>query len=151
MTYTVSQAAKLLEVAPSTLRYYEAEGLLPHIKRTESGRRQFDERNIETCRIIECLKISGLSIKDIRDYMVLVQQGDSTIADRSAMLQTRRSSLLQEIEQLKETLAVLDFKCWYYEEAAKAGTEEVVQNLAIEQIPVEHRTTYIKIKHGESV
>ena len=86
MAYTVGEVAKLLNVAPSTLRYYESEGLLPEVERTESGRRRYSDRDVEACRVIECLKASGLSIKDIRDFMEMVQHGDARGGGRWALL-----------------------------------------------------------------
>ena len=36
---------------------------------------------------------------------------------------------------LQQTLNTLDYKCWYYETALKAGTTDVLQNMPIEDIP----------------
>ena len=69
MTFTVGEAAKLLGVSASTLRYYESEGLLPTLGRSQGGQRLFGEQELEACRVIGCLKQSGLSIKDIKRFM----------------------------------------------------------------------------------
>ena len=78
MTYTVGQMAKMLGLAGSTLRYYDKEGLLPFVERSSGGIRMFREKDYEWLQIIECLKKAGMSIKDIKKYIVLLQQGDST-------------------------------------------------------------------------
>lgn len=148
MTYTVGEVAKLLSVAPSTLRYYESEGLLPEVERTESGRRRYSDRDVEACRVIECLKASGLSIKDIRDFMEMVQQGDATLAGRLALFEEQRTAVQAEIERLQETLGVLEFKRWYYGTALAAGTEDVVKDLATSEIPAEHQAAHARLKHG---
>lgn len=135
MTYTIGQAADALGVAPSTLRYYESQGLLPALERTDSGRRVFSDSDLEACRIIECLKRSGLSLADIRKFMDMTVEGDSTLADRRALFETRRESLQAEIEDMQRVLSVLEFKCWYYGRAAQAGTEDVVRNLPLSEIP----------------
>ena len=83
MTYTVGQMAKMLGLAGSTLRYYDKEGLLPFVERSSGGIRMFREKDYEWLQIIECLKKAGMSIKDIKKYIVLLQQGDSTIQERS--------------------------------------------------------------------
>ena len=36
-TYTIKDAAKLMNVPPSTIRYYDKEGLIPFIERKENG------------------------------------------------------------------------------------------------------------------
>ena len=55
----------MFQLPISTLRYYDKEGLFPHLKRV-NGVRQFSESEIETLRVIDCLKRSGLEIKDIK-------------------------------------------------------------------------------------
>lgn len=139
MLYTVGEVAEMLDVPASTLRYYESQGLLPELARSESGRRQFSDRDIEACRVIDCLKASGLSIKEIKAFMDMVLEGDSTLADRLALFEARRESVLAEIERLNETLAVLEFKRWYYKSAVDAGTEDAVKDLPLKEIPKQHR------------
>ena len=137
MAYTVGQAAAMLGVAPSTLRYYESQGLLPALKRTSGGQRAFSDTDIEACRMIECLKQSGLSLSDVKKFMNMTLEGDASLADRLALFQARRESLTKEIEDMKRVLNVLEFKCWYYGRAVEAGTEDVVRNVPLEQVPDE--------------
>lgn len=139
MPYSVGEVAQILGIAPSALRYYESQGLLPSLERTSSGRRQFFDTDLEACRVIDCLKKAGLSIKDIKAFMDMVVEGDSTLAGRLALFRKRRAALSQEIEEMKTVLAVLDFKTWYYEQAVQAGSENTVRSLPPSEIPAEHR------------
>ena len=82
MAYTVGETARMLHVPASTLRYYDKEGLLPSVERTSGEIRMFKDDDIEWLRIIDCLKKSGMSIRDIREYIALAAQGDSTINER---------------------------------------------------------------------
>ena len=84
MVYTIGEMAKLLGVAPSTLRYYDKEGLLPFMERSEGGIRVFQDKDFEFLQIIHCLKAAGMQIKDIRKFIALVMQGDETIEARLA-------------------------------------------------------------------
>ena len=122
MYYTVGEMAKKLEIAPSTLRYYDKEGLLPFVERSEGGIRRFQESDFEWLALIECLKKTGMSIKDIKSFVDLCVEGDASIGRRLELIKKQKHAVLHQIEQLKETLKVLDYKCWYYEEAQKAGT-----------------------------
>ena len=72
MPYTIGQMAEKLGVAPSTLRYYDKEGLLPFVERTAGGIRIFSDGDLETLKIINCLKDTGMQIKDIRNFMAMV-------------------------------------------------------------------------------
>ena len=75
MYYTVGEIARISGIPAHTLRYYDREGLLPGIERSEGGIRRFKEEDFQTLFIIECLKSSGLSIKEIRRYMELAEAG----------------------------------------------------------------------------
>ena len=52
MLYTVGEMAKKIGVAPSTLRYYDKEGLLPFVERSGGGIRMFKESDMEWLSII---------------------------------------------------------------------------------------------------
>ena len=65
--YTIGQVAKLVHLPISTIRYYDKEGLFPTLERT-SGIRKFSEKELEALRMIECLKKSGLKIKDMIQF-----------------------------------------------------------------------------------
>ena len=66
--YSIGQVSQMFDIPCSTLRYYDKEGLFPNIVRN-SGIRSFTHLEIETIRVIECLKISGLEIKDIKQFI----------------------------------------------------------------------------------
>ena len=92
MLYTVGEMAKILGVQPSTLRYYDKEGLLPFIARSEGGIRMFTEKDYEALQVIGCLKKSGLSIKEIKSFITMAQQGDKTIKERYELFHGRREA-----------------------------------------------------------
>ena len=87
---TVGEISKLLNIPASTLRYYDKEGLLPFVERSSSGIRKFQDNDIEWLKMIECLKKSGMSIKDIKTYLELTLQGDDTIHERLELFKKQR-------------------------------------------------------------
>lgn len=123
----------------STQRYYESEGLLPAVERTPGGRRKYSRRDLEACRVIDCLKSSDLSVKQVKDFIDMAVEGDSTLPQRLALFEARRDSVEHEMRELARVCAVLDFKVWYYEQAAAAGTEGAVRGLHDDAIPARHR------------
>ena len=139
MLYTVGEMAKLLGIPASTLRYYDKEGLLPFVERSSGGIRMFKESDYEWLKVIECMKNAGMPIKDIRKYIELTIQGDSTIHERLELFQRQRKILQAQMASLQRTLDVLDYKCWYYETAEEAGSIQVPQNLSLEQIPEKYQ------------
>ncbi len=139
MLYTVGEMAKKLQIAPSTLRYYDKEGLLPFIERSDGGMRMFKEADLEWLLIIDCLKKTGMSIKDIKIFIDWVQQGDETIDLRLQMFQDQHKVVKEQIAQLQSTLDIINYKCWYYEAAREAGTTDVPKSMKMEDIPPDIR------------
>ena len=141
--YTIGQVSEMFGLPVSTLRYYDKEGLFPGMRR-ESGIRKFDETAIEALRIIECLKKSGLEIKEIKQFMAWCAEGSETYTLRRDLFLKRKKAVEEEIERMERTLALINYKCWYYEEAIKDGNEERLQNMSPEDMPDEIREAYAK-------
>ena len=147
MLCTVGEMAKELGVAPSTLRYYDKEGLLPFVERSGGGIRVFQDKDRAALAVIECLKRTGLSIKEIKAFLDWCQEGDATIEQRLALMERQREAVKEQIAQMQDTLALLDYKCWYYETAKQAGTCAGLENLKKEDVPAPMRPAWKKA-HG---
>lgn len=139
--YTIGQVSEMFGLPISTLRYYDKQGLFPEIKRV-SGIRKFSDDEIEALRVIECLKKSGLEIKDIKQFMDLCVEGSSTYPARKEIFEKQRENLLAEIARLNNVLDMLNFKCWYYEQAMRDGSEERVQSMIPDRLPKDIKTAY---------
>lgn len=146
MFYTVGEMAKLLGVAPSTLRYYDKEGLLPFVERSSGGIRVFKDSDYEWLRVIECLKKTGMKLTDIKNFIYMALNGDDTIDDRLALIIKQQTAVRKQMEELQETLDTLNFKRWYYETAKKAGTTAVPRNMTLEELPEEFREIRVKLR-----
>ena len=112
MLYTVGEMAKVMGVPASTLRYYDNEGILPCVERSNGGIRMFTDKDYEWLKVVECLKKSGLSIKDIKAFTEMINRGDDSLQERLTLFRTRRDSVKKQIADLQETLDYLEFKCW---------------------------------------
>lgn len=139
MLYTVGEMAKRLGVPASTLRYYDQEGLLPFVERSSGGIRMFKDGDYEWLQIIECLKKTGMHLKDIREFVLMAMQGDETIEPRLELIKKQREAVKAQMEELNQTLNTLDFKCWYYETAKEAGTTDVPRHMTLDQLPEQFR------------
>ena len=135
MYYTVSEVAKRLNLSPHTLRFYAKEGLLNFVDRDQNGNRIFKESDFERLFIIASLKRSGMSIKQIREFTVLCDQGDPTIAKRLKIIMDQREAVEEQITELQDALDVLKYKTWLYEVALEAGTTAVHDNMPLENMP----------------
>ena len=125
MSYTISEAAQKTGLPPSTIRYYDKEGLRPNIKR-KNGIRVFEDMDLRLMGLLTCLKNTGMPIKRIRDYVELTSKGDDTLRERYEIIKAQRQFVLDQIEQLQYYLEELDFKDWYYNKALAAGSESAI-------------------------
>ena len=139
--YTIGQVSKMFNLPISTLRYYDNQGLFPRMKR-ESGIRKFSDNEIETLRVIECLKKSGLEIKDIKQFMDWCIEGPSTYKNRYDLIQKQKERVENEILRLEKTLDMLKYKSWYYTKAMEDGNEDNVRTLTPDGLPEDIHTAY---------
>ena len=139
--YTIGQVSEMFNLPISTLRYYDKEGLFPSMQR-QSGIRQFGETEVEALRVIECLKASGLEIKDIKKFMAWCVEGPSTYLQRKELFETRKAAVEAEMIQLQKTLDMLKFKCWYYEKAIKDRSEEKLKDMIPDGLPFDIKKMY---------
>src|SRR5699024_12623832 len=93
--YTIGQIADKFDLSISTIRYYDKEGLLPNIKR-KNGIRQFDDQDLEVFLVIECLKKSGMQIKEIKQFLLWVDEGNSTLNKRLEMFKNQKQKVLNQ-------------------------------------------------------
>ena len=140
--FTIGQVSEMFDLPVSTLRYYDKEGLFPELNRT-SGIRQFTEKEVETLRVIECLKKTGLQIKDIKLFMSWCMEGNSTYTKRKELFENQKKQVEKEINELNKTLDMLNFKCWYYSEAIKDGNEERLKNIIPNELPKSIKLAYM--------
>ena len=128
--YTIGQVAKQVNMPVSTLRYYDNEGLFPHLVRC-SGIRKFSDNEIE-----------ALEIREIKKFMELCAQGSSTYPQRHALFLRQKAAVEAEMQQLEKTLDMLRFKCWYYEQAMQDGNEERIQKMLPDHLPKDIQQLY---------
>lgn len=139
--YTIGQVSKMFNLPISTLRYYDKEGLFPDMNR-ESGIRKFSDKELEALRVIECLKKSGLEIKDIKQFMEWCVKGSETYSQRRELFLKQKEIVEAEIQRMNKALDMINFKCWYYEQAIKDGNEDRVSAMNEEDMPEEIRMAY---------
>ena len=139
--HTIGQVSEMFQIPISTLRYYDKEGLFPDMARS-SGIRKFSETELEALRVIECLKKSGLEIKEIRQFMEWCSEGSSTYADRKRLFEARKASMEAKMRELEKSMAMIEFKCWYYEQALADGNEDRLNEMLPDKLPRKIQALY---------
>jgi len=119
MGYSIAEVAEKTHLTPHTLRYYEKEGLLPFVDRSDSGNRDFKDKDLEWLELICCLKNTGMPIKQIKEYIQLCLKGDNTIDVRREIFITHREEVINQIAELQKNLDKINFKISLYDNACK--------------------------------
>ncbi|MBQ1157754.1 MerR family transcriptional regulator [Streptomyces sp. A73] len=112
--YTISEVAAFSGLSAHTLRWYERIGLMPHVDRSHTGQRRFSNRDLNWLEFVGKLRLTGMPVADMVRYAEMVRQGETTVAERQALLETTRKDVLARIAELHDTLAVLDYKIDHY-------------------------------------
>lgn len=128
MMYTMMQVCKETDMTYQALKFYCNEGLVPNVKRDKNNRRVFDERDVKWIKDLVCLKKCGMSIQEMKEYLELCLQGESSIPQRKEMLAEKQKALRANIQELEDSVAYIDWKQNFYDEVL-SGKRPYVSNL----------------------
>lgn len=129
MEFTIKQVSEITKLSASTLRYYEKEQLIPTIKKSNSGHRIYDEKDLESISIITCLKDTDMTIQDIKKFISLCAIGDTALNERREIILAHRKTVLMRIDKLQQHMNHINYKVDYYNEACRLGTETELKKL----------------------
>ncbi len=141
MFYSIGEVAKMFNLPSSTIRYYDSEGLFPNLKR-ESGIRKFSDNDLEGLRVIECLKRSGLEIKDIKLFMQWASEGKKTYSKRQELINKQKERIEEKIRNLNKALDMLKYKSWYYQQLVDGKEEKETKAKVPNLLPEDIRIAY---------
>ncbi|MDR2404422.1 MAG: MerR family transcriptional regulator [Spirochaetaceae bacterium] len=114
MFFTIKQVSEKTALPPHVLRYYENEGLLPSVGRSLKGIRRYSEHDLEWIGLICCLKNTGMSIKQIRNFVELSLKGNETLPERCEMLREHKKIVEKQIEEMQRHLQKVIHKIDYF-------------------------------------
>ena len=130
--YTMMQVCRELDMTYQTLKFYCNEGLVPNVKRDSNNRRIFDEKDVKWLKDLTCLKKCGLSIQEMKEYLALCLEGEATILPRKELLAKKQDDLRQQVKELEDSIAYIDWKQSFYDEIL-SGERPYVSNLICTQ------------------
>ncbi|WP_341267916.1 MerR family transcriptional regulator [Gordonia malaquae] len=106
-----------------TLRWYEAEGLIPAVPRTSAGVRRYDDATIRMIDLLVRLRRTGMSVAHMRDFVTMVDQGARTHGRRMRLLEDHREEIESRIRELIDDLESVDDKIAHYRRLIDAGLD----------------------------
>ena len=113
--YSVQEMARRFGVSAHTVRYYENEKLLPEVGRDAHGARVFTDEHVNWLNMVLCLRATGMSIGDVRHYIELCEQGDSTLRERYEIMLRQKERAEEELREVQRKFEVLSHKLSLYE------------------------------------
>ncbi len=122
--YTIKEVADKMEVSEHTLRFWAKSGFFPFLQRDNNNIRRFSENDLDWVRIVKCLRSVGTQNKDIKRYIDLCIVGDSTIKERYQIILDTKAKALEQMEELKKQLELLDYKENFYKNLIKNHLED---------------------------
>ena len=114
LTYSIGEFSKIVGVSEHTLRYYEKEGLIK-VNRDENNVRVYSDKDKLWVETLLHLKKSGMSLKDMKQFIMWGYMGDETMEERLALLKNHRKKVEEEFEKIRQSLEFLDTKINFYE------------------------------------
>lgn len=126
--YTMKEACQKTGLSYETLKFYCNQGLVPNVKRDENNRRVFEERDIAWINSLSCLRNCKMSISEMKEYIELCLQGESSIPKRKEILKEKRKQLEEEQKKIQESIDYIEWKQGFYDEVL-SGKVHYVSNL----------------------
>jgi DNA-binding transcriptional MerR regulator len=108
--YTIKQVSERTSLPPHVLRYYENEGLLPGVERSRNGVRRYSDNDLEWLALVCCLKNTGMSIKQIKNFVELSVKGDETLKERCELLREHKRHVEDQISEMRRHLEKVTWK-----------------------------------------
>lgn len=118
---TIKQISDVCEVSQDTLRYYERVGMIPPVKRTAGGIRDYTQEDIRWVELAKCMRSAGLPVESLVEYVRLFRQGNETIGQRLELLRNQHRKLQEQRSCIDITLERLELKISRYEQAERTG------------------------------
>ncbi|WNS46121.1 MerR family transcriptional regulator [Paenibacillus sp. MMS20-IR301] len=109
--YSIKETAERTGIAEDTIRYYEKIGLLPRAQRKGNSHRIYNDQDLETMQLITCLKKTGMSLDDMRPFLVLSLNSDiAEYPELHELILNHKQKILEQIASLQQIVDLIDTK-----------------------------------------
>ena len=120
-----------------TIRWYDAQALIPGVVRDAVGRRMFNERHVQWLGLLDRLRDTGMSVAQMRAYTQLVAQGHTSLGRQRDMLAEHRDRVAATIKSWQASLALIDAKLDFYDQWIDSGARPPSEAAARKQAAAE--------------
>lgn len=116
--FHIGRFARMSGRSVHTIRWYEAQGLIPRVGRNAGGRRVYEADHVEHLDFLERMRRTGMSVAEMRRLTELALAGWPTLGARKAALLVHRAAVEAKIAEMQDALRLIDEKVAYYEQWA---------------------------------
>ena len=121
--YTMKTACEKTGLSYETLKFYCNQGLVPNVKRDKNNRRIFNDKDIAWINSLNCLRNCDMSLSEMREYINLCMEGESSIPKRKEILIAKRASLVEKLQQVQDSIDYIDWKQGFYDDVLSGKTK----------------------------
>lgn len=121
--YSMKQVCEKTGLTYDTLKFYCNEGLIPNVKRNKNNYRIFSENDINWINNLFCLKKCGMSITEMREYLALCLEGESSILKRKQILDDKLKELEHKKQEIDDSICYIHLKHQFYDDVLSGKTE----------------------------
>ena len=121
----IAETSKKVNLSANTLRYYERIGLIPEVKRTESGVRNYTEKDLGFIELAKNMRNVGMSISSLIKYVKLYKKGASTIEARKQLLISQREIIKEKLNEIQNSFDMITYKINNYDEVLKLREKQL--------------------------
>ena len=132
MLYSMKQACEKTGLSYDTLKSYCNEGLVPNVKRDKNNYRVFNNHDIEWIKSLSCLKNCNMSITEMKEYLALCMQGESSIPERQKVLDLKLKELQNKINEIQDSINYIHWKQKFYQDVLDGKTKYYSNLIPIE-------------------
>lgn len=109
--YSIKETSELTGITEDTIRYYEKIGLLPQALRKENRHRVYSTSDIETMRLVGCLKKTGMPLDEMRPFLTISRDSDlAEFPELYERIQNHKQNILEQIASLQQIVDFIDTK-----------------------------------------
>ena len=123
MLYSMKQTCEQTGLTYDTLKFYCNEGLIPNVKRDKNNYRVFNDKDIAWIKSLSCLKNCGMSIIEMKEYLKLCLEGESSIPERQKILDIKLKELNNKINEIQESIDYIHWKQNFYNDVLSGKTK----------------------------
>lgn len=130
--FTMKETCNQVGLTYEALKFYCNQGLVPNVKRDKNNRRVFDSNDVAWIKSLRCLKNCGMSIQEMKEYLALCLDGESSIPVRKIVLEKKRKELCLQLEQIKQSIDYIDWKQGFYDDVLSGKTKYYSNLISVE-------------------